>query len=230
MKNLVLLMLLFSFLTMKTLCDQASKELSYTDFTKVSIGYNMKVQITQGHYRIRVKADEDVLERLIVRKEINELIFKLDNSYCGKKEVLIDIQMPDLTKLNLSGGAEAKINFDASGDVALVLRGGAELHGELFCQNLNIDLSGGSVVKIDGNCESLNSGLSGGSILSLKNFSVKDVDAELSGGSKLAVNMNGILDARLSGGSQLTHYGIVKMRNIFTSTGAEVVRGEKILF
>ncbi len=210
MKNLVLLMLLFSFLTMKTLCDQASKELSYTDFTKVSIGYNMKVQITQGHYRIRVKADEDVLERLIVRKEINELIFKLDNSYCGKKEVLIDIQMPDLTKLNLSGGAE--------------------LHGELFCQNLNIDLSGGSVVKINGNCESLNSGLSGGSILSLKNFSVKDVDAELSGGSKLAVNMNGILDARLSGGSQLTHYGIVKMRNIFTSTGAEVVRGEKILF
>ena len=63
---------------------------------------------------------------------------------------------------------------------------------------------------------------SSGSVLELSNFTVHDVSVELSGGSISTVNLDGRLDADLSGGSQLWYIGDPTLGNIETSSGSRV--------
>jgi hypothetical protein len=89
-----------------------------------------------------------------------------------------------------------------------------------------LELSGGSWVEISGNGKNLSVDGSGGSNFKLKNFSVENVNAELSGGSQVVITMNGELNTDQSGGSHLTYYGKASIGNTDFSGGSGVSKGD----
>lgn len=204
---------------------QISKDYQFKDFTEVSVGYGMTLTLTQGEYRVNVKADEDDFEDLIVEKNGNELLFKLDTWYSSDRDIYVTIQMPELDKLNLSGGSKGKIKMNAKGDFEFDLSGGAKVSGEFSCKKMNVNLSGGASAKLAGSCDDLTADLSGGAELNYKNFKVKNVDAELSGGSRVEVTMNGKMNVQASGGSKFIHFGNAERGKISTSGGSSVESG-----
>ncbi len=135
--------------------------------------------------------------------------------------------MPDIDKVELSGGAKVEINgFDSSNDLPIKLSGGSHLSGSTSAGDVNLSLSGGSHVTLSGSVDNLTANLSGGSHVTLsgsadsidikgsggshfnlQDYSVRDADINLSGGSFADVNVNGTLNVDISGSSEVTYIG-----------------------
>jgi hypothetical protein len=232
MKRLLLLVLTITAVVVffnDHLAAQGKRTYDFSDFSKVSAGWGMLINVTQGsNYFIEVEADQRDLAELKVEKKGSTLRFYIDKSgYRKRDDIKITVKMPALTGLNLSGGAEGKINMNiASKDFVGDLSGGAEIKGDLQCGNVSFQCSGGSTVMLKGKGNNLAVEGSGGSEFHLKNFPVKDIEADLSGGSSLTVTTNGTINSDQSGGSEIVFYGNAKMGHNDFSGGSGITRGE----
>lgn len=208
--------------------DRTTKKYDYKDFTKVEAGSGMHVKISQSSsYSIEINAEEEDFEYLKVEKNGNSLQIYIDkNNYRKHGDIRVDIQMPALTGLDLSGGALGKLSMDIKDDFNCDLSGGAEISGNLTCENINLEISGGSIINLSGKAGDLTAEASGGSVYHLKDFSVKDVNAGLSGGARLEINMNGTLNVDASGGSKVVYYGSAKLGSTDFSGGSGISQGE----
>lgn len=228
------ILILLSFLSSAALADTKTKTYNYKDFSGVSVGSGMHVTISQsGSYSISITADERDFEDLKVEKRGNGLQIYYNRSGWGwfghhrRGDVEIKISMPALASIDLSGGAEGNLKMDIGNkSFSAETSGGSELKGNLNCGNISVETSGGSRIELTGKGENLNADGSGGSKIKFKNFSVKNVNADLSGGSTAWVNMNGTLNADQSGGSHLYYYGNVSLGNTSFSGGAGISKGE----
>jgi hypothetical protein len=228
MKRILFAVLPFLFL-ISALGGEISKKYEFKDFTGVSVSHGMNLKITQSDsYSIEVRADEKDFEYLKVEKSGDDLKFYIaKKNFKKENEIEILISMPALTNLQLSGGSTGNLVMDVSNkSFDSGLSGGAMLEGELKCGDINLGLSGGSEITLDGKGENVDLAGSGGSIFDLKNFSVKDVNAALSGGSQVKVTMNGTLNTVQSGGSEITYYGNADLGDTSFSGGSEVHKGE----
>ena len=158
MKKTLFPLALFLFVFMTAPCafgGNKTKTYNIKDFTGVSVGSGMYVTVTQSdNYSISITADEKDFEDLKVEKRGNNLQIHYDRSGWGwfghhrRGDVEIKITMPELTGIDLSGGAEGyitKMDIDSK-SFGAETSGGAELSGTLNCGNISVETSGGSKV------------------------------------------------------------------------------------
>jgi len=186
-----------------------------------------KVEITKSStFSVEITTDDNVQEYLKVTKsgETLEIGLELGRIY-GSVTLRAKITMPDLYKLDLSGGSRASITgFSSSHDFSVGLSGGSRLEGDMTAADADFDLSGGSWVDLTGSADDLDVNSSGGSQLDLEAFSVNNADVNLSGGSRATVNVNGTLDVNLSGGSKVLYVGEATLGDVDLSGGSTVNR------
>ena len=222
----------FLFSAVSALAKTVTKEYDYKDFTSVDVGAGMRLTVTQSDsYSIKVKADDDDIKDLEVKKSGSELSFSFKKSgwfnWSRHGRVEITITMPSLRALDLSGGAMGNIKMVISGkSFTADISGGAGLDGELTCGNASFDVSGGGRVRLTGSGADLNIEGSGGAMFRLKDFSVKNVNADLSGGTHATITMNGTLNTDQSGGSRIVYYGSVTLGNTDFSGGSGINKGD----
>jgi hypothetical protein len=206
-----------------------TRTLNYQGFTEVSVASGMFVEITQSQtYSVRVTADPQDFAELRAEQRGNRLEFFMDSDRRQRRPGRVEIQitMPTLSALNLSGGSEGHLSMNVSEDFAADLSGGASLAGNLNCGDVRLGLSGGSKTTLAGRAENLNLNGSGGSRVLFRDFAVKDLDANLSGGSNAVVTLDGVINANMSGGSQVTFYGNPTLGETRASGGSRIKRGE----
>ncbi len=207
-----------------------TRNLNFSGFTGVSVGWGMNLNITQGSdFRVQVTGDSEDLDQLKVEKDGDVLTFSQKSRWGGWNrhgKLSVDIVMPALTSLDLSGGSKGRISMDvASKSFSAELSGGAELNGELRCRDVKLSLSGGAELHLAGQGGNLTIDGSGGSTCDTKEFAVQNVDSELSGGSNATVNMNGELNAGQSGGSEIIYYGNATLGRTDSSGGSRIRKG-----
>lgn len=185
-----------------------TKPMDYSDFTNVAVGGGFKVEITRStQYSVRITADNNTFDYITTSNTDNTLNIGLRSGYSYQNVTLkADITMPNLYAVALSGGT----------------RGNAQEFTSTH--DFNVELSGGSTIEIEGATGNLNLDASGGSRADLSDFPVHNATVVLSGGSQATINLNGTLDANLSGGSQLQYIGTPTMGNIDTSGGSTITK------
>ena len=115
--------------------------------------------------------------------------------------------MPDLYELHISGGETATVNgFYSSHSFVL----------ELSVTNLDVE----------GSANDLRIVASGSSSLELSKFAVHDANVKLSDGSFATINLDGRLDADVSGNSHLRYVGASTLGDINISGDSTVVEKE----
>ena len=207
--------------------DLVTKEEFFTDFTSVNAGSGFMVEISQSNsHNVLVTADDNVMEYIEVKKSGDTLIIGVKWGYSFRSATFnVEITMPELHSLELSGGAMGKLEeFSSTRAFSLELSGGSILRGEFETSgDAEFDLSGGSqLLGFVGEANDLTIDASSGSRLELSDFPVHNTDVELSGGSHATINLDGRLDADLSGGSQLFYIGDPSLGNIETSGGSNI--------
>ena len=198
---------------------------AFTDFTKVEISSTFQFEIEQSSsYNISITADDNIIDYVQVSQDGQTLRIRLGTvRWFGPVTLRASVAMPQLLGLTVSGASRGDIyDFSSTEDVDITVSGASRVNGDITAGNIEFDISGASTIQLEGSANDMVAGVSGASRLNLGSFTVNNADINLSGASSGTVNLNGRLDANLSGASRLWYIGEPTMGDINTS-GASTI-------
>jgi hypothetical protein len=221
-KTAVIVLAVVTFLLIPLLgCGPVStKTYDYTDFTRVEVSSGFHVELVQSDsYSVSVTASEALFNFIQVSKEADTLIIGLTGFGQGTKKA--EITMPTLTDLTLNGGSHATITgFSSTETLDINLSGGSHLDGDIESGDTSIKLSSGSHITLSGSGADTSYSISGGSHAKLGDFNVENAELTASGGSHATINVSGILDVIVNGGSHVSYKGDPSLGNVDVSGGS----------
>jgi len=215
--------------------ETETRQYDFSEFTRMDISSAFSYEIKQSDtYSVSITANNNLFDdikvvkegqTLIVGREIPEVPWAIFNTDPGLKAV---ITMPLLQSLDSSGATDGIVadfnsteNLDvtasgastvelvkiAAGDVIFEVSGAGKVTGDIEAKNMELEVSGASTVQLKGSAGSIAADVSGASHLKLEDLKVENADVVLSGASNGTINLNGRLDADLSGASTLEYIG-----------------------
>ena len=202
-----------------------SQEYDFAQFNEVDISHAFAATITTGDaYSVVVRVDDNLVEHLVVEQDGNRVRVGLAQGVLATRATMeVDITMPYLAWLNASGASQVQLNAlllddNFTGEAS----GASQVHGDVDATDMVLDASGASTIFMAGTASNVRASASGASTIDLTELAAIDAQTEASGASTVIVNVEGILDANASGGSNIYYLGQPEMGNIDTSGGAEV--------
>ncbi len=209
---------------------QIEKSITVGDFKKIIVSGNTRVFLTQGDTTdIKVKATPRVLDQLEITNSGETLNMHQNQNWalcliCWAQPATVYIITPSIEAVNLSGGVEfsgegiiqESLNLDLSG--ATVVR----LNGSI--QKVKVEMSGASELDLQGKGVVITGKLSGASTLDASSFNVTQAYLEQSGASECRVDATEIVDVQLSGATELVYINYPNLKLNSEVTGAGELR------
>jgi len=202
-----------------------TEEYAFTNFTKVEISSAFEFEIEQSSsYNISVTADDNVIDYVQVSQVGQTLKIRLGTlRLLGSTTLRASVTMPQLHGLTVSGASRGTVSdFSSTEDLDITVSGASRVTGDITAGNVEFDISGASTIQLEGSANDMVASVSGASHFNLDDFIVNNADVNFSGASSGTVNLNGRLDANLSGASRLWYIGEPTMGDINTS-GASTI-------
>ncbi len=218
----------------------------FTDFTAIEIGDAFELTVTPGDgYSVAITARESLFDDIAVDQSGDTLRIDLEVILVNfSRSGQVDITMPELTGLSLSGAAAATANGFASdrdadirlsgasrlemdmetGNFTAALSGASRVNGRLAATTTDIDLNDASRIDLTGSGGDIRLNASGASNADLTYFPGEDVVIVLSGASHASVDVSGRLDAALSGASHVDYTGEPTLGDLDISGGSSLER------
>jgi hypothetical protein len=197
---------------------QSKETRSVSGFTKVSFGVSGDLFIKIGpEFKLVIEGDKDVLdeietsvsgERLNIRKE--NWHFNFDN-----EKVTINITMPEIEGLSVSGSGKAQIMDPVKSDnLSLSVSGSGKLiTSDLNADDLNCGISGSGDI-ILGSGGSIDNGdisISGSGSFSGEGIEIDHLEVSISGSGNCRCRAGDSLEAHVSGSGNITYSGNPKV-------------------
>jgi hypothetical protein len=198
---------------------------AFSDFTEIEIGSAFEFEIQQSSsYNISITADDNVMDYVQVSQVGQTLKIGLGRfGPIGLVTLRASVAMPELLDLTVSGASRGTVSgFSSTEDVDITVSGASRVNGDITAGDVEFDISGASTVQLDGSANDMVADVSGASRLNLDDFTVNNADVDFSGASSGTINLDGRLDADLSGASRLWYIGEPTMGTIDTS-GASTI-------
>jgi hypothetical protein len=185
--------------------DVISETRQVDSFSVIEVGGGIRLIAAVGQPQsVAVRAQPNIVPLILTEVSNGTLRVSSSERYMSTEGVEVDVSMPTLSALALSGGS----NGQASG---------------IAGSQLSITLSGGSRLDATGTVESLALDGSGGSRAELEQLAAATVTVDLSGGSVAIVQASDEVRGSASGGASLTVAGDATL-NVQSTGGASVVR------
>ena len=201
----------------------------FTNFTEVEISSAFEFEIKQsGSYSINITADDNVMEYVQVSKDGQTLKIGLRTGlgiFLGPVSATLraSVTMPQLNSMTISGASRGTVSgFSSTEDLDITVSGASRVTGDIVAGNVGFGISGASTIQLEGSANDIDANVSGASHFNLEAFTVHNADINFSGASSGTVNLNGRLDANVSGASRLWYMGEPTSTDINTS-GASTV-------
>jgi len=219
-------------------------EMDYANFSRLEIDTGFEAEITRADtFAVTLTIDKSLYEYLSIaqRGDTLHIGLKANRTYTAASRKAV-IKLPDLRRLELSGGARGNaagfsvthdMDFSLSGGSRLTLQptdsgkasftltGGSSMEGDIRMSSGSIDLSGGSKIQLAGSANDIKVNASAGSTATLDEMPVNTATVELQSGSGATVKVSDILNVNLSAGSELNYAGSPKIGEIKISGGSK---------
>jgi hypothetical protein len=202
-----------------------TEEYAFTNFTKVEISTAFEFEIKQSSsYSINVTADDNVIDYVQVSQDGQTLKIRLGTVPSLRLVTLrASVTIPQLHGLTVSGASRGTVSdFSSTEGLNITISGASRVTGDITAGNVEFDISGASTVQLEGSANDMIAIVSGASHLNLDAFIVNNGDVNFSGASSGTVNLNGRLDANISGASRLWYIGEPTMGTIDTSGASRI--------
>ena len=204
-----------------------SQEEPITGFDKVDISYSFEVNISQGEsFSVIIHVDDNLVEHLEVVKQGGTLKIGLKpNSPDIRSATLqVEVTMPELTGLDMSGSSHATITgFKSAQALVVEAYGASHLQGDIEADTVSFNIGGSSEVILTGSAQNvIIEDASGSSVVNLIDFPVVDANVKADGKSQVTVNVSGRLDVDASSASNVYYLGDPTLGTINTTGKSEV--------
>jgi hypothetical protein len=199
----------------------------YKDFTKVEISSTFDFKIVQSDsYEVTVDADEGLFKNLHIDVDGDTLkayhsrhiswVFRLSRPH-------IKISMPVIKELKLSGAVSGKVSgFKSAEDFKLEMDGASKVKADMEVNKCEIRMRGACNIEANGKAESIIIDVNGANFLDMEDFTIQNAAIRLNGASNCKVRVDGRLDARLAGVSNLDLAGQPTIGDIRTTGLAKI--------
>jgi CBS domain-containing protein len=188
-----------------------TEEYAFANFTRVEISSAFEFEIKQsGSYSINVTADDNVIDRVQISQDGQTLKIRVGGVPTSFRSVTLKalVTMPQLGGLTVSGASRGIVsNFNCTEAVSIAVSGASRVTGDITAGDIEFDVSGASTVQLEGSADDMVAIISGASRFSLGDFTVNNADVNISGASTGTINLDGRLDANVSGASTLLYIG-----------------------
>ena len=231
MKNYTLSALLLFIIALSSCRLEAQQEANrnITGFNELHVSSGIDVYLSQGSESVRIEADDDIMEDIIVEKNGKALIIKVDNPvmnwFASRGPIKAHVGFEDLKKIQISGGSdlegEGALEFDK---LDMSASGGSDIKLSLKANELKINSSGGSDVKLEGYVSYFEGSASGGSDIKAQDLETEVANINSSGGSDVHISVSRKLVANSSGGSDLYYYGDPEDVDSNESGGSDITK------
>jgi hypothetical protein len=186
-------------------------------FTKVSFGVPGNLYIHIGSdYKVVLEGDKEFIAEIETEVSSGRLVIKKDswNNFSNKK-VIVNITMPSVEGLSVSGSGQAEI-LDAvkAGSMDLGVSGSGRLYiNDLAAQKLDCGISGSGdiVIKGNGSASEADIDVSGSGSYSGESLKIEKAEISISGSGSCQCNVTGTLEAHVSGSGNVTYIGNPKI-------------------
>lgn len=215
--------------TIRASDEVSSLEYSIPDYSTVQVSnaFNTNVTFSDTEESIRIEANENLHDRIIVQREGNSLIIKLKKftNVRGNATLNAYIVTKDISKFDMAGASKLTLeNVWNSSEGRIELSGASNFTGEVAIDRLNLDMGGASSLDIYGNSSSLDANLSGSSDIRDFDLSVVDLKIQMSGASEASLSISESIDIRASGASSLQFKGDAKITYKRLTGASEIVK------
>jgi hypothetical protein len=225
-----------------------TKTFNLKDFTKIEVGGAFKVDIVRSDsFKVTVDADdlrhirvETVGDTLVIRRQGIEWFAPFHG------HPMATVTLPALKEMSISGASHGKLeNFQSdeglainlsgashlealditTGRIEVKVTGASSLNGKITAtKDAKIEASGASKIDVTGTGANMVIKVTGASKAELGKFPVQNADVEVTGASNAFINLNGKLNADVSGASNLYWSGSPVMGDIQTSGASNLRR------
>jgi len=198
-----------------------TEQYAFTNFTKIEISSAFEFEIKQsGSYSINVTADDNVIDRVQISQDGQTLKIRVGGVPTSFRSVTLKalVTMPQLGGLTVSGATRGIVSgFNSTEAVSIAVSGASRVTGDITAGDIGFDVSGASTVQLEGSADDMVAVVSGACTFNLDDFTVNNADVNISGVSTGTINLDGRLDANVSGASTLLYIGDPVMGTINVS-------------
>jgi hypothetical protein len=197
-----------------------TEEYTFANFTRVEISSAFEFQIRQSSsYSINVTADDNVIDHVQISQDGQTLKIRVGGVPSFRRVTLkASVTMPQLGGLTVSGASRGTVaNFNSTEAVSIAVSGASRVTGDITAGDIGFDISGASTIELEGSADNMVAVVSGASRFSLDDFTVNNTNVNISGASTGTINLDGRLDANVSGASTLLYVGDPVMGTINVS-------------
>jgi hypothetical protein len=203
-----------------------TEEYAFANFTRVEISSAFVFEIGYSDsYSIDVTADDNLIDYVQVSQDGETLKIRLGAAPSFRLVTLrASVTMPRLNGLTVSGASRGTVSdFTPTEGLNITVSGASRVEGDFTAGDIGFDVSGASTVRLEGSADDMVAVVSGASTFNLGDFTVNNADVNVSGASTGTINLDGRLDANVSGASTLLYIGDPVMGTINVS-GASTLR------
>lgn len=213
--------------TIRATGEVTSLEYSIPDFSELEISdaFNAYVTFSDTEESIRIEANDNLHDKIVVKREGNALVIGLKKftSIRGNATLNAYIVTKKILTFDISGAARVTLeNAWVESDARIDLSGASDFMGEIAAERLYLDLAGASNLDLYGNTAFLNAKLSGSSEIHDYDLEVENLKMELSGASEAFLTVTETIDIRASGASVLNYKGNATVNNKKLSGTSEI--------
>jgi hypothetical protein len=197
-----------------------TEEYGFANFTRIEISSAFEFEIKQSSsYSINVTADDNVIDYVQVSQDGQTLRIRLVTVPSLRLVTLrASVAIPQLHGLTVSGASRGTVSdFSSSEGLNITVSGASRVTGDITAGDVEFDISGASTVQLEGAANDMIAIVSGASRFNLGDFTVNNANVNISGASTGTVNLDGRLDANISGASTLLYIGEPVMGTINVS-------------
>ena len=215
-----------------SLFAQVTKNMTVSNFNKVSVASGIDLYLTQGNTEsAKVVGDKELVDRLILEKDGTKLNIRyrdnnsLSGMFRGGKSLKVYLNVKTLNELSASGGSDVYAQQAIKADrFSLATSGGSDVELNIICKDIIIKASGGSDLDLKGSATNMDLNISGGSDVDAEDFGVDYAKVHASGGSDAEIRVNKALEADASGGSDIKFSGNASYKKTSSSRSGSVKR------
>lgn len=194
--------------------DSGSKQqLLLKDFDEINAEGNFTLQIKKDKdFAVWVYGDDQFVNNLEVDITGNKLNIETSKRFMEwfrdkKHQSRVEISLPSLTKLNVSGANNSTISGFDQDELNIEINGASKSELKIDAKTLNIEINGASEVELTGKGKVMVAEINGASSMDAFDFETSDCTLEVNGASSADVYVTDKLDAEASGASNIVYKG-----------------------
>jgi hypothetical protein len=189
--------------------ERVTKEITVDNFEKIEISGAFDVVLKPSEdNQVILEADENLLRYIDIYVRGNRLFIETDRRLNSRRGIKIEVPVKELRGILSSGASDIEsMEPISSSDLEIEVAGAGKVDLKLDVKLLALEISGATLVYLEGVGERLEVDMSGAGSLAAGGFEVQDCTVDISGVGHVLVNVSGSLDAQVSGLGKVEYLG-----------------------